>query len=159
MSVNAVNCRKQKMKCRLDNGNTCRRCHRAGVPCIFVPRANAAGLPGTVSVVDRSQLTMGNDVLQRLKAIEDHLGFGSFAGGSSDTATVSGGLDGSEEDGDDVDPVSTALWEAVRSLRRCCPPTVNPVIWHRKTIKYLWSTYVSSSEYHRVSLTCLQFPR
>lgn len=153
MLRDAVNCRKQKMKCRLDNGSTCRRCSRAGVPCIFVPRANAAGLPAPVSVVvERARDAMSSDILQRLKAIEDHLGFG-FGGSSSDAATVSPAFDGDEDDGDS-NSLAT-LWAALRVLRRCGPPSVNPVIWQRNTVKYLWQTRVALGEYAELKLTSI----
>ena len=126
------------MKCRIDNGRTCRRCYRAGVPCVFVPRANAAGLPGSVAG-DRSQGELSKDVLRRLKVIEDHLGL-NLPGGPVDHRTVdSGDYVDSEETPGDKAPNST-LWSAVKCLRACSPTSVDPIIWQQKTIKYLWHT-------------------
>lgn len=64
------------MKCRIDSGNTCRRCERAGLPCIFVPRANASAfmVPASMPLAEMASYDVTRDILRRVKIIEDHLG-------------------------------------------------------------------------------------
>ncbi|KAK7949529.1 hypothetical protein PG988_016168 [Apiospora saccharicola] len=136
-----INCRRQKMKCRIDNGNTCRRCHRSGVPCIFVPRANAAGLPINLGMLDPSQAEINKTVMRRLKMIEDYLGFSAPDDSlCMETDPSSGGRMEEDEPETPEDHALNALWMAAASLEKICPPSVGGggVIWQRSMIKQLW---------------------
>ncbi|KAI0475260.1 hypothetical protein GGR56DRAFT_666352 [Xylariaceae sp. FL0804] len=133
-----VNCRRQKMKCRLDNGTICRRCQRSGVQCIFLPRANAATIPD--SLVDMSQVDFNGDVLRRLNTIETHLGLmGREAPGEEPVHHPMPDVRSPEESPEDV--VLRPLWEAVSCLEKICPLSTTPAIWRRRTIKHLWLTF------------------
>lgn len=145
------------MKCRIDKGDVCRRCHRAGVPCIFVPRANAAGLPGSIALVDRSQAELNREILRRLQALEEQAGFSPsvasaetpvlarpFLHRNAHPKVVSHGPEDDEHDEDgDAPPESEELatiYAGVESLRRCCRGPLDPAIWRRSTIRYLCET-------------------
>lgn len=125
------------MKCRIDSGRTCRRCYRAGVPCIFVPRANAAGLPSSTPE-SRSQSELNKDILHRLQVIEDHLGF-NLAPATAESHPTSNNDYASEEQAQDGLTPAT-FWPAIKCLRDSCPSSVGPAIWQPKTVKYLWQT-------------------
>ncbi|KAK8115273.1 hypothetical protein PG999_007342 [Apiospora kogelbergensis] len=127
------------MKCRIDNGNTCRRCHRSGVPCIFVPRANAAGLPINLGVLDPSQAEVNRTVMRRLKMIEDYLGFNAPEDSLLGMDPPNGQMEEDEAETPE-DHALSALWIAAAALEKACPPSVGAggVIWHRNTIKQLW---------------------
>ena len=133
----AVNCRRQKMKCRIDHGNTCRRCHRSGVPCVFVPRANAAGLPVSLSLLDPSQAEINKTVLRRLKLLEDYLGLPA----GDDYPDVDPSL--APLDDDDMDSPAEgplgALWSASAALEKISPRSVDAVVWRKGTVRQLWS--------------------
>ncbi|KAI1846127.1 hypothetical protein JX265_010504 [Neoarthrinium moseri] len=132
-----INCRRQKMKCISDNGSKCRRCQRNDVACIYVPRANAAVLPGTS--IDLANAGSFNDVLQRLKTIEEYLGFTR----SQEPEQMDTGL-ASDESSDEAEPASSALailWTALEPLKRLCPKPSGSNIWRRSTVKHLWSTF------------------
>lgn len=124
------------MKCKLDDDTTCRRCRRTGLPCIFVPRANAATNPPLPPLISRPQET-SNSILQRLGYIENLLGIRTphvsadvenprISGGSGISNSPSGGLEDS-------------LQIAVAKLREVAPKDVSDIIWHDETIHELWS--------------------
>jgi hypothetical protein len=123
------------MKCIIaDSTDTCRRCQRSGLPCVFLPRANAATLPNDVL----SGLNDGNfkeDVLHRLKVIEDYLGMSAL--GEAE-------LDGRAEDNDEEFSPDyrslSGLWEAAEVLEKSAPSSVPPSIWCKSTVKELWSS-------------------
>ncbi|KAK8041766.1 hypothetical protein PG993_006289 [Apiospora rasikravindrae] len=126
------------MKCRIDNGNTCRRCHRSGVPCIFVPRANAAGLPINLGVLDPSQAEINKTVMRRLKMIEDYLGFSAPEDSCLEPASSNGQMEEDEPETPE-DHALSALWMASAALEKVCPPSIGGgIIWQRNMIKQLW---------------------
>ncbi|KAF4447197.1 hypothetical protein F53441_9244 [Fusarium austroafricanum] len=129
-----VNCRKQKMKCVLQGSNeTCRRCRRAGLPCVFVPRANAAQLPTVSGTLD---LDFKNNVLSRLKIVEERLGL--VGEGDMDLGVTSIFHDMTEQS---PEPTPEGpLWNAVLLLQRCSP-SVPSTIWQRDTVESLWSAF------------------
>lgn len=136
MLMSAVNCRRQKMKCVVhSNSQSCRRCQRSGLPCVFVPRANAATLPDYVLSHVGSGDDFKNDVLHRLKTIEDYLGLSAPESAISPAPRV--------EDGDDhISLESTGsgpLWDAAAVLEKSAPSSVPSSIWSRTTIENLWS--------------------
>lgn len=163
-----VNCRKQKMKCIPSNdAHSCRRCLRTGVPCIFVPRANAATLPeGLLAAGASSSLDehFKNEVLRRLRALESAVASsqnpaGNEQGilsavatiGSSGTSTHVPVNHEATEDFDSASETSSplpaayaslaALWEAVSVLRETAPASVPRRIWKRVTIGDLWLAF------------------
>ncbi|KAL4728199.1 hypothetical protein ACLX1H_004940 [Fusarium chlamydosporum] len=128
-----INCRKQKMKCVIQgNSETCRRCRRAGLPCVFVPRANAAQLPLVSEPLD---LEFKNNVLSRLKLVEERLGL--LGENSMNLEMFAGAHERSPE------PAEGPLWNAVLQLQKCSPG-LPPAIWQRDTVESLWSSYVTS---------------
>ncbi|KAL2869644.1 uncharacterized protein BJX67DRAFT_370833 [Aspergillus lucknowensis] len=125
------------MKCVIENNETCRRCRRSGLPCIFVPRANAATLPENVMALQDSDFK--RDVLNRLRAIEEKIGLSPAADQTSEPISEPRG----EREGDissESDSLKT-LWEAVAVLKRSAPSSVPPIIWRRGTVKELWSAF------------------
>ena len=118
--------------------DTCRRCHRAGLPCVFVPRANAAALPElTIDSLDRS---FKRDVLRRLKDIEGFIGIASMSSHTAvDTYASDEGADGtsSADDGN-----LESLWKATKILQECSPKHVPTTIWRKSLVKSLWSSCV-----------------
>ncbi|EFX05176.1 hypothetical protein CMQ_1812 [Grosmannia clavigera kw1407] len=154
-----VNCRKQKMKC-VDNQDPrgCRRCVRSGVPCIFVPRANAATLPSGLLALAAGRPSVDrpfkDDVLRRLQALEEYLGF-STANGRRQSGGSDDELDDNDEDGqatggtgsDDEGEVPAAyaslgaLWEATSVLCESAPTSVPRRIWKKATVGELWSAF------------------
>ncbi|KAL3469950.1 hypothetical protein BJX99DRAFT_267819 [Aspergillus californicus] len=134
-----INCRRQKMKCILEDNEVCRRCRRSGVPCIFVPRSNAAALPD--SVVAQQNDEFKSHVLRRLKLIEDRIGLLDEAP-SMDTAIAE------ESDsiaGQYLPPLESSslgsLWEQVAVLQRSAPSTVPSSIWRRSIVQELWLSF------------------
>lgn len=126
------------MKCRLDGDESCRRCRQAGVPCVFVPRANAAASTARTSPSSHStSQSTSAGVLQRLIHIETLLGITGSAtgaeaeGGDSEDETREG-------DGQHEDP-QYPLRSAVEDLRKVAPGCVNAIIWRRSTVQDLWS--------------------
>ncbi|KAH6616250.1 fungal transcriptional regulatory protein [Boeremia exigua] len=139
-----INCRKQKMKCKMDHGDTCRRCRRAGLPCIFVPRANAAGPWKTNSNTDAFLMydtlpgDLGLHLLQRVKAIEDHLGISDNLGSAHEAEGVlEQGDSASGEDGATFKP----LWQAAATLEKGSIGPHNPQLWERPMLKSLFLTF------------------
>lgn len=129
-----VNCRKQKMKCIVQgNSESCRRCRRAGLPCVFVPRANAAQLPLVSEPLD---LEFKNHVLSRLKIVEERLGL------SGDNNMSLEMFAAAQEPS--PEPTNEPLWNAILQLQRCSP-SLPTTIWQRDTVESLWSSYVTLS--------------
>lgn len=137
-----VNCRRQKMKCRIDSGNTCRRCDRAGLPCIFVPRANASAfmVPASLPLAEMASYDVTRDILRRVKTIEEHLGLHNDNKGTEAQARVSYL---SEPIDRDIEKESSASWSLLRTtacLERCAPGLHNPALWKRDTVSHLFQT-------------------
>ena len=125
------------MKCIVQGNEACRRCRRAGLPCIFVPRANAAQLPDLVT--GSLDVQFKKDVLTRLQVIEDSLGLSTQVDASSRTSanTVRAA---SDEEPLEPRPVGP-LWEAIACLQKFTP-SVPATAWQRDTVEGLWSSYV-----------------
>lgn len=136
----------------------CRRCLRSGVPCIFVPRANAATLPSGLLAMAAGRSSMDqpfkDDVLKRLQALEEYLGFSSATGreqsGGGDDEEMDDNEDGeatrsTNSDDEDEIPVAYvslgALWEATGVLCESAPPSVPRQIWKKATVGELWSAF------------------
>lgn len=137
-SRDTVNCRKQKMKCIPGKGEVCRRCYRASLPCVFVPRANAASiadlLPG-----EKIDTGFKNDVLQRLHVIEGLLGIHNPNSIQEDDP-------GGNDDALDRIPPELlgfdALWEALDALQESCTAmSVPSTVWNRTTVSSLWMSF------------------
>ncbi|CRG84304.1 hypothetical protein PISL3812_01605 [Talaromyces islandicus] len=134
-----INCRRQKMKCIIEGNESCRRCRRSGLPCIFVPRANAATLP--CSVTGSTDADFKTDVLRRLRVLEDTLGISiSEVASSQSTSLDDGGLGHGEELSADLSGLG-ALWEAAEVLQSSAPSSVPQSIWLKGTIKELWLSF------------------
>ncbi|KAJ0415156.1 hypothetical protein BJY00DRAFT_305108 [Aspergillus carlsbadensis] len=133
-----INCRRQKMKCVIENNETCRRCRRSGLPCVFVPRANAATLPEDVMALQDGDFK--RDVLKRLQAIEEKIGLSQAADPTSERIQDPDGEDDEREISPESDGLGT-LWDAVAVLQRSAPSSVPPVIWRKATVKDLWSSF------------------
>lgn len=143
-----VNCRRQKMKCRLDNGSTCRRCLRAGVPCVFVPRANSASHRESLSLAsilhsNEQSSSFNKSVLLRLKRLEEHCGLSGLGSLEDAESPVSLNLPEVELESPG-DAGLSALWNAVAVLRRTCPSKVSSNIWEKHLIKRLWLSFHES---------------
>lgn len=130
------------MKCIIEQGSTCRRCRRGGLPCVFVPRANAAGVwrpslnPRTVSESLAGDL--GVYLLQRVKAIEDHLGLSSTSDGQEVT---NGSLDVDDGEPAEEDPRMEPLWRAAAPLERATVGLTGSHLWRRSKVKHLFQTF------------------
>lgn len=132
------------MKCRMDSGNTCRRCERAGLPCIFVPRANASAfmVPASMPLAEMASYDVTRDILRRVKIIEDHLGLAT-AGKTEDVDAKSAATPSEEPPAEPDTPGDGQLqhiWDAVASLERCTTGHRDPVLWNKGIIKYLWQS-------------------
>lgn len=131
------------MKCKLDqDGDACRRCRRAGLSCTFVPRANAAAAwkATTTALVssDGQPGGLGLHLLQRIKAIEDHIGLSV----NSDAAQIADGvLDHTDDEGSQDGVVFDPLWQAASSLEKCCIAPHNPGLWRRAILKRLFQSF------------------
>ncbi|KAL4781132.1 hypothetical protein BJX76DRAFT_350410 [Aspergillus varians] len=133
-----INCRRQKMKCIIEGNDVCRRCRRAGLPCVFVPRANAATLPESMMALQDDAFKA--DVLHRLKIIEERIGVSPGAGPSSQSTAQN------EVEDDEQDPSLElgslgSLWEAAAVLQRSAPTSVAPLIWRKGTVRELWLAF------------------
>lgn len=125
------------MKCLIeDNSDECRRCRRSGLPCIFVPRANAATLP-EFKYHSRDG-GFKTDVLRRLQIIEDALGLSEASNERLESVDA-----GDNEVFDDEEGTSDefnsfgALWDAVVILQSA-PCSVPRAIWRRRIVRDLW---------------------
>ncbi|KAH7007230.1 hypothetical protein EDB80DRAFT_456041 [Ilyonectria destructans] len=142
-----VNCRRQKMKCRIDSGPSCRRCLGSGVPCVFVPRANAASynlcddttstVPLPISQPNAQLPAPDNAVLRRLKRIEDHIGLPDIDDEIIADASESITLDSQGPQ----DPSLGPLWPAIQVLKSSCSTNTTKEIWTEPLIKRLWLTF------------------
>ncbi|KAJ6781653.1 hypothetical protein PWT90_01403 [Aphanocladium album] len=147
-----INCRRQKMKCRIDSGNTCRRCERAGLPCIFVPRANASAfmVPASMPLAEMASYDVTRDILRRVKIIEDHLGLPSS--GKVDEVEAKPVITPVSHDAPSQADAPAGgqlqhLWDAVASLERCTTGARDAVLWNKNIIQYLWQTIRGSAEH------------
>ncbi|KAK1994779.1 hypothetical protein LX36DRAFT_660218 [Colletotrichum falcatum] len=137
------------MKCRIENGSTCRRCLRAGVPCVFVPRANSASHRESISLASLLQANeqsplLNKSVFLRLKRIEEHLGLPAIGNVDEAESPPSPELT-APEPGTPGETSLGALWGAVSVLRRsCCSPNAASKIWDKATIKRLWLSFHES---------------
>lgn len=110
-----------------DDPHTCRRCQRTDVPCVFVPRANAAivpSLPNTNSIAALVAAAAAaessgpvdarfkSDVLRRLHVLEEYLGLAKSPGAGAavdvtdteaDVQATVVNVDDDDEDGNDND--------------------------------------------------------
>ncbi|GAM42821.1 hypothetical protein TCE0_044f17142 [Talaromyces pinophilus] len=135
-----INCRRQKMKCLIeDNNDECRRCRRSGLPCIFVPRANAATLPEFKN--HSKDGGFKTDVLRRLQIIEDALGLSEASNERLEfvDAGDNEGFDDEEEASDEFNSLG-ALWDAVVILQSA-PCSVPRAVWRRRTVRDLWLSF------------------
>ncbi|KAG6019695.1 hypothetical protein E4U40_006759 [Claviceps sp. LM458 group G5] len=137
-----ITCRKQKMRCKIDSGSTCRRCQRLGLPCIFVPRANAPALlvPASLPLSAYQPHDVMNDVLQRVKTIEDHLGLNSPP--SQSNLGLEANIDEPMEPWHDDEPLDK-LWEVSAIIERCAVGHRDAPLWKRSIIRHLWKTFHS----------------
>ncbi|KAL2823840.1 hypothetical protein BDW59DRAFT_92728 [Aspergillus cavernicola] len=128
------------MKCLMEDNDVCRRCRRSGLPCIFIPRVNAATLPdGVIAPQDDEFKT---DVLRRLKMIEDRLGFSDGWEEPSMECEVAEELDSDNGDSLCLDSSSLgSLWEPVAVLQRSAPSTVPSSVWRKGIVKELWLSF------------------
>ncbi|KAH7153436.1 hypothetical protein EDB81DRAFT_648572 [Dactylonectria macrodidyma] len=135
-----INCRKQKMKCRIDSGSICRRCRRSGHPCIFVPRSNASVpfAPESLPLTNPTHIEFNSEVLRRLQTIEDYLGL-SISKPDEERPIYE--IDNAAEESQEEDSSLTSLWEAVRCLERISTGSIDTAIWRRSTIKQLWQIF------------------
>lgn len=126
------------MKCLIENNtDECRRCRRSGLPCIFVPRANAATLPEFKN--GSREGGFKTDVLRRLQIIEDALGLSEGSNARLESVDDEG-FDDEEETSDEFNSLG-ALWDAVAILQSApCP--VPRAVWRRRTVRDLWLSYV-----------------
>lgn len=125
------------MKCLIaENSDACRRCQRSGLPCLFLPRANAATLPEELLTgLNDGDGEFKSRVLQRLKVIEERLGISALDELKLDKRDDEGEVDFSP------DYLSlSGLWEAAEVLEKSAPNSAPSLIWKRSTIKDLWSS-------------------
>ena len=130
----SVNCRRQKMKCRIDAGTTCRRCQRAGLPCISVPRPNASAVlaPSSLLLTEVPSLDAVTDIMRRVQLIEDHLGLSSAQEPQAQEKTTF------TIDSQTYDESLGHIWKPLGCLDRCAPAPRQEILWRKSTIKYLW---------------------
>ncbi|PYH97060.1 hypothetical protein BO71DRAFT_396502 [Aspergillus ellipticus CBS 707.79] len=128
-----INCRRQKMKCVMEENNICRRCRRSGLPCLFVPRANAATLPD--GMMGWPEDDFKGDVLRRLRIIEDKVGISATS-----EPPVTSPVNQSEELLPQFNGLG-ALWDAVVVLERTAPDSLPSAIWRKSTVKDLWLSF------------------
>ncbi|KAJ6436912.1 fungal transcriptional regulatory protein [Purpureocillium lavendulum] len=113
---------------------------RAGLPCIFVPRANAPAfvVPASMpldELTGSSEVT--KDLLRRVQAIEDHLGLSVTEVGHR----VAHEVICDKTQPLDQDAAFASLWEAAACLERCTPGPRDAALWARSRVKYLWQTF------------------
>ncbi|EGY15306.1 uncharacterized protein VDAG_06160 [Verticillium dahliae VdLs.17] len=143
-----VNCRRQKMKCRIDEGPSCRRCLRTGVSCVFVPRANAAAYtegytPGDASHRSERSSQLNESILRRLQRLEDHVGLTALGENSLHNETQSGTmLESPEPEDSSLRP----LRPAIQVLKNTCSAGTTSPLWEEPLIKRLWLSMRGSDE-------------
>ena len=125
------------MKCVSGKNETCRRCQRAGLPCVFVPRANAAALPDLQ--LEISEWQFKQNVLQRLKAIEVFVGMPTSENSQADDDHVAADQDVMDST-DDLAP----LWQSLGILKDCSPNHIPSAIWQKSLVKSLLASYVGT---------------
>jgi hypothetical protein len=129
------------MRCIVGTGKVCRRCHRSGLPCIFLPRANAASIGNIVDLLPDETMDMSfkDGVLERLRVIEELLGINPQELIQEDASS----------DRRDVEQATSpefsgfdALWDALSALQESCATmSVPSIMWHRNTVGQLWSSF------------------
>ncbi|KAJ5679061.1 fungal transcriptional regulatory protein [Penicillium macrosclerotiorum] len=128
--VFTVNCRKQKMKCRIDHGVICRR---SGYW-----RLNSFGSAGVPDVMISS---FSVDIMRRVKAIEEHLGISSHPS-SPQEAEIDAEVDVIQLEGLPSERQEFEhLWEATACLEHCTPSQSEQGLWQRDLIKHLFQTF------------------
>ncbi|KAH8693711.1 hypothetical protein BGW36DRAFT_209571 [Talaromyces proteolyticus] len=147
-----VNCRRQKMKCQVDDAPPCRRCKSLKTECIFRPRANAAALhklsetPLANATVAFSGFNFASapstnqaSILSRLDTIEAILGIKKL---SDDLLKfdVEEDLDIEPDEPDGDFPLS-GVWKALTRLREIARPSQDSTIWSKKVVKQLWHSF------------------
>lgn len=142
------------MRCKIDSGSTCRRCQRLGLPCIFVPRANAPALlvPASLPLSAYQPPDVINDVLQRVKTIEDHLGLNSSP--SQSNLGIEANIDEPMEPWHDDEPLDK-LWEVSAIIERCAVGHRDAPLWKRSIIRHLWKTCEHSSTCYSYRTMCI----
>lgn len=140
------------MKCRIRDGDTCVRCKLSGLQCVFVPRANASAclVPSSLSLTNPLPAETANDLLRRVKAIEEHLGLSSCASPDGELVLTPG--DGPLDEGSAMSP----LWQAAARLQKSIEGPTKAYLWQRSTIRELWQAYGPRN--HTTVLKLIQFP-
>ncbi|KFZ10776.1 hypothetical protein V501_05048 [Pseudogymnoascus sp. VKM F-4519 (FW-2642)] len=139
MTKACVKCRGLKLKCKVDQGPSCRRCLRTGVPCVFRPRANASStrevLPseGSPNAVRWTSQTL-HSVLNRLDIIESRLDLDSATGSIVEQEQNMPQID-------TRDPALSEVWNAATQLRQKTHHPVNEKIWLPANIQQLWQFF------------------
>ncbi|KAL2851185.1 hypothetical protein BJY01DRAFT_232998 [Aspergillus pseudoustus] len=126
------------MKCVSEGNESCRRCRRSGLPCVFVPRLNAATLPESVLALQDKDFKA--DVLNRLRAIEEKMGLFPASDRTFGSTQDSEEAHDQQHPSPEPDGLET-LWEAVGVLQRSAPNVVATLIWRKSTVKELWSSF------------------
>lgn len=130
------------MKCIVeDNHESCRRCQSSGLPCVFVARANAASLPEHILTHVGTDENFKEDVLCRIKVIEEYLGLPSTSSAGAPSEIAARMEDGGEQMVPEHSGLS-ALSGAASALEKSAPRPAPPLIWSRSTIEQLWSWLV-----------------
>lgn len=131
------------MKCRIDEGPSCRRCLRTGVSCVFVPRANAAAYtegytPGDASHRSERSSQLSESILRRLQRLEDHVGLTALGENSLHNGTQSGTmLESPEPEDSSLRP----LRPAIQVLKNTCSAGTTSPLWEEPLIKRLWLSF------------------
>lgn len=150
------------MKCKMDEGPSCRRCTRAGVECIFRPRANVCELtPYTKGVLivkaasrqspppmNGQSINSGEmgirqsseafqTVLARLDTLEAFVGLNTWSVPAPQSTTVS--------TDEHADPALSGLWDSLALLKKTTHQSVRSEVWSTRTVKDLWVGYVTTS--------------
>ncbi|KUJ15456.1 uncharacterized protein LY89DRAFT_113348 [Mollisia scopiformis] len=139
-----VNCRRQKMKCEVeDQSSTCKRCRLSQIPCIFKPRANAAAVvhelpPPSHAIAGHASNTAQptldpQTVLSRLDTIEALLGIVSSPRPVLDDDVCLRPTD--------ADSAFHGVFAAAMHLKTTTRPPQTPKIWSRDVIKQLWLSF------------------
>lgn len=153
------------MKCRVGNGAKCFRCERAGVPCIYKARANAASsrehlqASSTAFISPTQDGQSSQSIVSRLQRIEAYLGFATHP--PMDEGHPMDDIGEAESDDDGLDPGLAGVWQAVSVLKRISPRCLDSKIWSRAMIRQLWLSSVipCRAHQHACVLISFQLPR
>lgn len=85
------------------------------------------------------------DILRRVKIIEDHLGLPS-PGKVDELEAKPVATPASHDAPPQAEAVGgdnplQHIWDAVASLERCSTGPLDPILWNKNIIQYLWQTY------------------